>query len=134
MQAHSRPEDTAASSRPGTLRKRREFLRVAAGRKAHAALFTVQMRRQDGRAEPARVGLTVTKKVGGAVERNRIRRRLREVLRLDGSLGLRPEHDYVIVARRDLLSAGFDHVAASLRASIAKLHGPVRTAGDRSPS
>ena len=62
------------------LRQRADFLAAAAGVKAPASTFVLQMRRrEDG---PMRVGFTVSKRVGGAVERNRIRRRLREVVRL----------------------------------------------------
>ncbi|MBS7697551.1 MULTISPECIES: ribonuclease P protein component [unclassified Chelatococcus] len=66
-----------------------------------------------------RFGLTVTKKTGNAVERNRIRRRLREVLRQ-----LRPEWpeaalDVVVVARRGALSASFDALAVDLKRAIA---------------
>ena len=70
--------------------------------------LTLQSReREVGRAELGpRFGLTVTKKVGCAVERNRIRRRLREALRTPG-LAAKAGHDYVIVARRDALTAPF---------------------------
>ena len=48
-----------------------------------------------------------TKKNGTAPERNRIRRRLREVVRLTDSMALRPHHDYVLVGRRAALSRDF---------------------------
>jgi ribonuclease P protein component len=67
---------------PGRLKYRAEFLRVAAkGRKAPMPGVVVQaLRREDG--GPARLGFTVTKKVGNAVVRNRTRRRLKEAARL----------------------------------------------------
>lgn len=66
-----------------------------------------------------RFGLTVTKKTGNSVERNRIRRRLREVIRQ-----LQPEWpaaalDVVVVARRGVLSAPFDMLAVDLKRAIA---------------
>jgi ribonuclease P protein component len=78
IQAASSP----ASTQPGRLKQRREFLRVAAkGRKAPTHGVVVQaLARED--AEPARLGFTVTKKVGNAVIRNRTRRRLKEAARL----------------------------------------------------
>jgi ribonuclease P protein component len=57
-------------------------------------------------AEP-RFGFTVTKQSGGAVRRNRIRRRLKEALRLLDPLTARPGHDYVILARPEALSMPF---------------------------
>jgi len=55
-------------------------------------------RRDDG--GPIRVGFTVTKKNGTATERNRIRRRLRELVKRLDILSMRPHSDYVLVGRR----------------------------------
>jgi ribonuclease P protein component len=67
---------------PQRLKRRAEFLRVAGkGRKAAMPGLVLQaLARED--SGPARVGFTVTKKVGGAVIRNRTRRRLKEAARL----------------------------------------------------
>ena len=68
--------------RPQRLKRRAEFLRVAAkGRKAAVHGLVLQALMRDDQA-PARLGFTVTKKVGNAVIRNRTRRRLREAARL----------------------------------------------------
>jgi len=67
---------------PQRLKRRADFLRVAAkGRKApvHGLVLQALARADDG---PARLGFTVTKKVGNAVVRNRTRRRLKEAARL----------------------------------------------------
>ena len=64
------------------LKKRAEFLRVAAkGKKAPMPGLVLQALRREDDA-PARLGFTVTKKVGNAVVRNRTRRRLKEAARL----------------------------------------------------
>lgn len=64
------------------LKRRAEFLRIAAkGSKAPMPGLVLQALRRDDDA-PARLGFTVTKKVGNAVVRNRTKRRLREVARL----------------------------------------------------
>ncbi len=64
------------------LTRRAEFLRVAGkGRKAPTTGLVLQALARDDQ-EPARLGFTVTKKVGNAVVRNRTRRRLREAARL----------------------------------------------------
>ena len=121
---------------PARLKKRPDFLRAGAGRKAHSALFTVQvaLREPDSRPSP-RVGFTVTKKVGSSVERNRIKRRLREVVRTTRDLCMRPSHDYVIVARRDLLTVPFTRITAGLQAAVRKLHAtPGSKKGQGSPS
>ncbi|AKK20172.1 ribonuclease P [Candidatus Liberibacter africanus PTSAPSY] len=55
-----------------------------------------------------RIGFTVTKKQGCAVERNRIRRRLKEVVRIYESESiLQYGHDYVLIAKRSALFAPF---------------------------
>jgi ribonuclease P protein component len=67
---------------PQRLKRRAEFLRVAAkGRKVAVHGLVLQMLARDD-AGPVRVGFTVTKKVGNAVIRNRTRRRLKEAARL----------------------------------------------------
>ena len=88
------------------LRQRADFLAVADGTRVNGTAFAVQSRRRVD-SGPIRVGFTVTKKNGTAVERNRIRRRLREVVRLTHSMALRPHHDYVLVGRRAALSRDF---------------------------
>ena len=100
------PQATAAQiARPVRLRHRSEFLSVAKGARAHMRLLSLQALPTPGPAQP-RFGLTVTKKEGGAVKRNRMRRRLREALRIVAPLHARGNHDYVIIGRKELLQAG----------------------------
>jgi len=70
---------------------------------------------------PPRFGFTVTKQSGGAVRRNRIRRRLKEALRLLKPLPARPGHDYVILARPDALSMSFRTLQAELTRAFGKI-------------
>ncbi|WP_312030560.1 ribonuclease P protein component [Methylosinus sp. H3A] len=103
------------------MRKRREFLRAAAsGLSRGARAFKLQAAAREGDAEPPRFGFTVTKKIAGAVGRNRIRRRLKEALRLSGASGL-PGYDYVFVARPDALTAPFPELTAQIVDGLAKL-------------
>lgn len=71
-----------------------------------------------------RVGVTVGKKLGCAVARNRIRRRLREVYRLNEELFL-PGYDIVVVARHKALTAPFSQLTAGYL-SLAKKAGILR--------
>jgi ribonuclease P protein component len=83
-----------------------------------------------------RFGFTVTKQSGGAVQRNRIRRRLTEALRLLDPLPARPGHDYVILARPEALSMPFRALQGELIRAFGKIGArknqpPVRKDNDR---
>ena len=80
------------------LKRRPEFLAAAKGRSIGRGGVVVQRLERPGQAG-IRVGFTATRKIGGAVVRNRAKRRLREAARL-----LLPQHgkagcDYVFIAR-----------------------------------
>ena len=66
------------------LRQRADFLAAATGSRCRRPAFVLQARKRRDEG-PARVGFTVSKKVGNAVERNRVRRRLREIVRLSAA-------------------------------------------------
>jgi len=103
----------------GRLTKRAEFQRVARGRRLSAETFTLQSRRRETTEREfwsgARVGLTVTKSIGGAVERNRVRRRLKEALRAAAPLEAESDHDYVLMARREALGRSFAALVDDVR-------------------
>ncbi|MDR7033359.1 ribonuclease P protein component [Mesorhizobium sp. BE184] len=102
---------------PGRLLKRAEFLAVRRGEKRRGRLFLVEvLNRGDGNAP--RVGFTVTKKVGNAVVRNRVRRRLKEAVRTHAAHDMATGNDYVIVGRDDVLSIPFDQLKAELSRRI----------------
>ena len=108
------------------LRLRREFVAVSRGSRFHSTAFSLQARARDA-ADPAsapvaRFGFTVTNKVGSAPVRNRIRRRLREVVRTASDLPLRQDHDYVIVARREALAVPFETLIGDLKQALAMIH------------
>lgn len=113
------------ATHPATLCRRGDFMRVSrGGARIAMPAFTLQMApREDSGAEtPARFGLTVTRKVAGAVGRNRIRRRLREALRLGGIVGAKPGRDYVFVARRPALAVTFADLLAQMTEGLARLN------------
>lgn len=102
----------------GRLKSRPQFLAVRDGEKRRGPLFLLEvLDRKDPESEP-RVGFTVTKKQGNAVERNRMKRRLREAVRQSGKFAMKNGHDYVIVARRELLSAPFAEMTSALSERI----------------
>src|ERR1700754_3547450 len=101
------------------LRQRADFLAVANGARANSAAFVVQGRRRDDDG-PIRIGFTVTKKNGTATERNRIRRRLREMVKRIDPVSMQPHHDYVLVGRRDALSRDFTTMLDDLRAALTR--------------
>jgi ribonuclease P protein component len=90
----------------------------------------------DALAKPAvlRLGVTASRKVGGAVERNRAKRRLRAaaraVLPLSGVTG----NDYVLVARRDTLTKAFDGLVADLARAVRAVHVGAQAQGAPDPA
>lgn len=103
------------------LRQRSDFLAAAAGAKAPAAAFVLQARDR-GDKGPPRFVFTVTKKTGTAVERNRVRRRLREIVRLSAADRLHPGKDYVLVGRRAALDLPFERLTDDFLGALARVH------------
>jgi len=101
----------------GRLKSRADFLAVQKGERRKGPYFLLEVLDRGEEGLP-RVGYTVTKKQGNAVERNRMRRRLREAVRLGGRFAMKPGHDYVIVARRDTLDATFSRLTSALKDRI----------------
>ncbi len=117
-----RPEGLSA---PLRIKKRRDFLRAQGkGEKIHLRHFLVfaTPRRDavpDGEA-PTRLGITVTKKVGKAHERNRIKRLVREVFRRRRR-GLAAGFDLVFVAKRNAATVEFDDVQREFAQLVKRL-------------
>ena len=81
----------------------------------------VQMRAR-GDDAPARVGFTVTRRIGKAVVRNRARRRLREAVRLLPRDLLKAGHDYVFIARDMTPTCDFATLVQQVRSALEKLN------------
>jgi ribonuclease P protein component len=112
------------------LKKRSEFLEVQKGRRINTGLFVVQTLVRPG-AEGCRVGFTVSKRVSpSSVIRNRIRRRLKEAVRLeeDNFSVTAPffatPADFVLVARFGALTAPFVTIRAELTKALLKAAQP----------
>ncbi|QBR71707.1 ribonuclease P protein component [Beijerinckiaceae bacterium] len=111
---------------------------LQAGLPANSAASDISMMAPSGQGErlgdvpatPPRFGFTVTKKCGGAVQRNRIRRRLKEAVRLLQPLPGRPANDYVILARPEALGMSF----LALQAEISRALGKIDTRKNLPPT
>lgn len=115
---------TPGQARPSIerLKHRAEFLKVADSRRKFVAPgFVLQARPREADGDAIRVGFTATRKIGGAVVRNRARRRLRaaaaEVVARSGRRGF----DYVLVARQGTLAARYADLVRDLDAGLARL-------------
>ena len=106
------------------LKRRSDFRAAAGGVRASGSAFVLQARQRAG-DDAIRVGFTVSRQVGNAAERNRVRRRLREIVRLSATVGiahLRPGHDYVLIGRRAALAAPFDQMVQELDQALIRVH------------
>jgi ribonuclease P protein component len=102
------------------LRRRADFLAAArAGSFATPGVVVQARNRNDGGS--VRVGFTVTKKLGTAVVRNRIKRRLREAARLCLPEAAEPGHDYVLVGRAAGLKRPFDGLQNDIATALKRL-------------
>lgn len=81
------------------MKRRAEFLAAAKGASCARGAVVVQALDRSAEREAVRAGFTATRKIGGAVVRNRAKRRLREAARLSLPLHGRAGFDYVFIAR-----------------------------------
>jgi ribonuclease P protein component len=108
------------------LKRRSEFLRVRRGIRWSAPAFVLEAKLRDAAAGAANVGaarfgFTITRQVGKAVERNRIKRRLKAAVARAVSHA-RVDCDYVLIARRVALAQPFDALLADVVAAFDCIH------------
>lgn len=111
-----------ASFRPAEhVRKRAEFeLIYQTGFKRNGRLMTLFTKQRDSGV--ARLGIAATRKMGGAVERNRAKRVVREVFRHHKPAGA---IDVVVIPRREMLDAPYERVEAEFRLLLSRSPKPV---------
>lgn len=108
-------------ARLAILKRRADFLRVAASR-SRAATPGVVVQAAPGRQDGAvRVGFTATRKLGGAVVRNRAKRRLRAVAAAVLGERARPGTDYVLIARAGTAGRPYSALVADLETALRRL-------------
>ena len=102
------------------LKKRADFLRTAKGRRWSGSAFALQMRPrgEDAQDEPPRLGFTATKRLGGAVTRNRAKRRLRAAAAEIFPALAKTGCDYVLIARPGVLTCEFAALLDDLRRAL----------------
>lgn len=131
---------------PVTLKKRSEFLRIRGGSRWSTPSFVLETKRRlsaepganiassaatgmtgpksaaDTGTSPPRFGFTVTKQLGNAVVRNRIRRRLKSAIDLLADASARPGYDYVLIARLPALTRPFAELKKELEDALHRVH------------
>jgi len=101
------------------LKKRSDYLIVTkAGQRIVTPAFILQVYHRTPE-DPARVGFTASRKVGGAVERNRAKRRLRALARQFLTPLTCQGTDYVLIARKEALTRPYALMAADLQKALA---------------
>lgn len=104
-----------------SLKKNRDFRRLYAKGRCKVGPLLAVYARKNGAGEN-RLGITVGTKVGCAVERNRVKRRIREAYRLsekNGNIGI--GYDIVVVARARAKSARFEKIEEGLKEALGGL-------------
>jgi ribonuclease P protein component len=96
------------------IRRRAEFQQIyKLGTRVSGRYYTLFI--QPNRLAIARLGVAATRKLGGAVVRNRAKRLVREVFRRSG---IAPGFDIIVVPRRELLGTSFAVLEGDYRTSV----------------
>ncbi|WP_294239563.1 ribonuclease P protein component [uncultured Sphingomonas sp.] len=111
--------------------RRRDFLAANGGRRVAMPGFVLQVRPRDDGEATIRVGFTVTKKIGNAVVRNRMKRRLRalarDLLPAKGIAGA----DHVLIGRQGGIERDYAALTAELAKALTRAASPDTSAHDR---
>ena len=104
------------------IKNRKEYLAIAAsGRRWVTPAFVIQVKESNDKDSAPQVGFTVTKKVGNAVIRNRVRRRLKEAAREIIPLKASRGWEYVLIGRHACLDIAYERIKSDLMWALKKL-------------
>jgi len=103
------------------LKKRSEFLACAQAPSCAKGAVVVQARPREDDSALIRVGFTATKRIGGAVERNRAKRRMREAARAVLPDYAQPGCDYVLIARGGVLTRPWVRLLDDVKTALIRL-------------
>ena len=102
--------------------RRPEFLAANAGVRVPMPAFVLLVRPRADDDAAAGYGITATKRLGGAVVRNRIKRRFRALIRQHFPAGALPGADHVLIGRPDALTMPHATLSADIAKALAKAH------------
>lgn len=106
-----------------TLKARKDFQRISrCGQKWVAKSFILQALPNTTSTQSATIGYTVSKKVGKAVIRNKVKRRLREIFKISHEKQFVKDYTYVIIARRGSDKSSFDSLQKEVTWALKHLH------------
>ena len=118
MTGHASPDMQIPIER---MKRRAEFLAAAKGASCARGAVVVQALDRSAEREAVRAGFTATRKIGGAVVRNRAKRRLREAARLTLPLHGRAGCDYVFIARQGTATRPWTRLLDDMKATLIRL-------------
>ncbi len=120
--AASQPAGRQRLGATARVRQRKDYLAAYEhGRRVSGSLMSVFFHKNS--TGESRLGIAATRKIGGAVGRNRAKRRVREVFRLNR---LPEALDVVVIPRRELITAPFERIEAEFRNLLKRRRGGTR--------